>query len=256
MGNESGFAGETCWATLNAGRLLPAVPRAGSQRGQRPGTRLVARRSGCVHPSGLVLSCQRRTGEVKSVAELLKIYYESVGRGANLILNIPPDRRGQIHENDVQVLREWRRVLDATFATDLARGAKSRPDNTRGNDPQFAPANVVAGKRDTYWATDDAVTTPNSCLIGQARDLQRRAVREYLPLGQRVDDLRWTPGMAGSGNSLPTATSIGNQRMLCTPAITTSQVRLRVTKAAACPAISEMGLFLMPESVPSRAEGR
>ncbi len=48
---------------------------------------------------------------VKSLAQLLKIYYESVGRGCNLILNVPPDRRGQIHENDAKALREWHRVL-------------------------------------------------------------------------------------------------------------------------------------------------
>jgi alpha-L-fucosidase len=178
---------------------------------------------------------------------LLKIYYESVGRGANLILNIPPDRRGQIHENDVKALHEWGAILKATFATDLARGATVTASNTRGGNPRFAPSNVVDGNRDTYWATDDDVTTPEVVLdLGKPVTFNVVRVREYLPLGQRVeafeldaDQGKWEPFAA--------ATSIGNQRLLRTAPVTTSKVRLRITQGAACPAISEIGLFLSPE---------
>jgi alpha-L-fucosidase len=52
---------------------------------------------------------------VKSLTQLLDIYYQSVGRNSVLLLNIPPDRRGLIHENDARRLRELRNVLDETF---------------------------------------------------------------------------------------------------------------------------------------------
>jgi len=71
-------------------------------------------------------------------------------------------------------------------------------------------------------------------------------VREYLPLGQRVDSFE-IDAYHGTWEPFASATSIGNQRLLRTAPITTSKVRLRVTKAAACPAISEIGLFLSPE---------
>src|SRR5208282_1242119 len=61
---------------------------------------------------------------VRSPANLMKIYFESVGRGANLILNLPPDRRGRLHENDVKSLLAWGKLLNATFAKDLAQGKK------------------------------------------------------------------------------------------------------------------------------------
>jgi alpha-L-fucosidase len=71
-------------------------------------------------------------------------------------------------------------------------------------------------------------------------------IREYLPLGQRIDSIALDSWNDGKWTEFATATSIGNQRLLQTPTTTTSKVRLRVTKAAVCPAISEVGLFLAP----------
>ena len=78
-----------------------------------------------------------------------------------MLLNLPPDRRGRINENDERSLHEFRRILDATFANDLARGAKISASNMRGDgDRRFLPQNVIDNRRDTYWASDDDVLTP------------------------------------------------------------------------------------------------
>lgn len=247
IGNEEGRAGATCWATVNAADKWPGHAdgkqlNAGERNGDTwiPGEVDVSIRPGWFYHAS-------EDGKVKSVARLLKIYYESVGRGCNLILNLPPDRRGQIHENDVKALREWRKIIDATFATDLACDAKASASNTRGDDPQFAAGNVVDGDRKTYWATDDAVTTAELVLdLGKSVTFNVVRVREYLPLGQRVDSFALDSWQDGVWKEFASATSIGNQRLLQTKSITTQKVRLRITKAAACPAISEVGLFLAP----------
>ena len=247
VGNESGFAGDPCWATINAADLLPghADPKH-LNRGDRPGTHwLPAEVDVSTRPGWFYHA--REDEAVKSVAHLVKIYFESVGRGANLILNIPPDRRGIIHENDVKALREWRRILAATFAANLAAGARVTAGNTRGNDPRFAPANVLDSKLDTYWATDDAVTTPELVLnFDQPVTFNVVRLREHLPLGQRVDSFALDCWTDGRWEEFAAATSIGNQRLVSTRSITTSKVRLRITQAAACPAIAELGLFAMP----------
>ena len=248
IGNESGFAGETCWATVNRAGTFPGHADGGTLvQGQRngadwlPGEVDVSIRPGWFYHA-------REDQRVRSPANLLKIYYESVGRGANLILNIPPDRRGRIHENDVKSLREWRKLLDATFAKDLAQGAKATASNIRGNDEKFAAANVIDGKPETYWATDDAVTTPELVLdLGTPVTFNVARVREYLPLGQRIDAIAVDTWDGSQWQPFAAATSVGNQRLLRGKNVTTSKVRLRVTKAAACPAISEFGLFLSPQ---------
>ena len=246
-GNEQGTAGQTCWATMKAGFFQRGdYDRAAQHGGQRPGDDwLPAEADVSIRPGWFYHPNQ--DGQVKTVEQLLAIYYASVGRGANLILNLPPDRRGRIHENDVKSLRAWRQALDATFAVDLARKASVSAGNTRGNDPQFAPGNVVDGNRDTYWATDDAVKTPELVLdLGKPVTFNVVRVREYLPLGQRIDGIAVDYWDNGRWIELASATSIGNQRLLQTKTTTASKVRLRVTQAAACPAISEVGVFLAP----------
>jgi alpha-L-fucosidase len=248
IGNESGFAGETCWATVNRAGTFPG--HADSHilvQGQRdghdwlPGEVDVSIRPGWFYHA-------REDKQVRSPANLLKIYYESVGRGANLILNLPPDRRGRIHENDVKSLLAWHKLLDATFAKDLAQGAKATASNTRGNDEKFAAACAIDGNPETYWASDDRVTTPELVLdLGKPVTFNVARVREYLPLGQRIDAIAVETWGGSQWQPFATATSVGNQRLLRGKNVTTSKVRLRVTKAAACPAISEFGLFLSPE---------
>jgi alpha-L-fucosidase len=248
VGNEKGFAGETCWATLNRAEFFPgrADPKI-LNRGQRPGTDwLPAEVDVSIRPGWFYHA--REDAAVKSPRQLLQIYDESVGRGANLILNIPPDRRGRIHENDARALRRWRQILDATFAADLARGARVTASNTRGNDPRFAPANVVDGRRETYWATDDGIATPELLLdLGKPATVNVVRIREYLPLGQRVESFAIDASQDGKWVQVAAATSIGSQRLLRFPTVTASKLRLRITQAAACPAISEIGLFHSPD---------
>ncbi len=249
VGNEKGFAGETCWGTLTRKGLVPGgVNRKLLNAGQRPADDwLPAEVDVSIRPGWFYHASE--DDKVKTVPELLDIYYASVGRGCNLILNLPPDRRGRIHENDAKALREWRQVLDATFATDLAQGAKATADNTRANAAEFSPGNVVDGKRETYWATDDSQTTGELVLdLGKPVQFNVVRVREYLPLGQRVESFAIDYDKDGQWVELAQATSIGNQRLLRTPTVSASKVRLRITQGAVCPAISEVGLFLAPPS--------
>ena len=246
VGNERGIAGQPCWATINAGDGVPGKTKANLTQGERPGTDWIPPECDVsIRPGWFYHTSQ--DDKVKSPAQLLDIYYQSVGRGACLNLNLPPDRRGQIHENDVQSLLEMRRILDATCAHDLAGKAQVTASNVRGNADTFAVENVIDGDRNSYWSTDDNVTTPQLILeLGTPKTLNVVGLREYLPLGQRVErfaldqwqDKQWVEFAQGS--------SIGNRCLLRTGPVTTSRVRLRITQAPVCPALSEVGLFVEP----------
>ncbi|PQV62604.1 alpha-L-fucosidase [Abditibacterium utsteinense] len=248
VGNESGFAADPCWSTLNTEGIWPGHADHGYlNRGDRNGAQwLPAEVDVSTRPGWFYHASE--DDAVKSVAHLRQIYFESVGRGASLILNIPPDRRGLIHENDADSLLEWHQLLQGTFAVDLAQNAQVTASNTRGNDPQFAPAHVLDSSRDTYWATDDADTTAELILdLGQPTTFNVVRLREYLPLGQRVDTFALDAWNDEQWQEFAAAASIGNCRLLSTSDITTSKVRLRITQAAACPALSELVLFQMPK---------
>ena len=256
VGNEKGIAGDPSWATLDRDDFAPGeADEARLNRGDRPGTHwLPAECDVSIRPGWFYHAAE--DGKVKSPGELLDLYYASVGRGASFLLNLPPDRRGRIHEGDARALRGFKRLLDATFGTDLAHGARASASNVRGGDARFAASNVLDGRRDTYWTTDDAATTPDLVL-----DLDRPAtfnvvsLREHLPLGQRVEDWALDAWGDGAWREIGGGTSIGNRRLWRGGDVTTRRVRLRVTKAPACPAISEVALYLEPPGARARPAG-
>jgi alpha-L-fucosidase len=250
VGNERGIAGETCWATSNREDFVPGkADEARLNRGDRPGTHWVpAECDVSIRPGWFYHA--REDEQVRTPQNLVDLYYSSVGRGASFLLNLGPDRRGRIHEHDVASLREFRRILDATFANDLARGAKVSASNVRGggSDARYLPQNVIDNRRDTYWASDDRVTTPE-LVIDLKREVTFNVVRlrEYLPLGQRVEEFVIDIWRDGSWREFASGTSIGNCRLLRRQSATTSKVRLRITHAPVCPAISEFAIFLEPK---------
>jgi alpha-L-fucosidase len=246
VGNERGIAGDPCWATLNVAGRYPGGSSDNLNSGERPGTHWVPAECDVSIRPGWFYHAKEDT-RVKTPGELLDIYYKSVGRGAGLNLNLPPDRRGRIHDNDIRSLTEFRRILDATFARDLARGATLTANNTRGGAKQYAPKNLLDRKQDTYWATDDAVTTPELVLtFGKPITFNVVSLREYLPLGQRVEAFALDQFKDGRWVECARGTSIGNLRLVRGDYVTTDKVRLRITQSPVCPALAEFGLYAEP----------
>ncbi|MHB8952235.1 MAG: alpha-L-fucosidase [Pirellulaceae bacterium] len=246
VGNEQGIAGETCWATINIGDGVPGSSQANLNQGERPGTDWVpAECDVSIRPGWFYHASQ--DNEVKTPQQLLDIYYRSVGRGACLNLNLPPDRRGQIHQNDVRSLREFRRILDATFAQNFADQAKLSADNIRGQDPRFSAENLIDDNPDSYWATDDQVTAPAVEVdFGKPVTFNVVSLREYLPLGQRVEAFALDRWQDGQWLEFAHGTSIGNLRLVRIAPITSEKIRLRITQAPVCVALNELGLYLEP----------
>jgi alpha-L-fucosidase len=252
VGNEDGIAGDPCWETLNADEFGPGYgPKGGDysgllNSGQRDGANWLPAECDVSirHPDWFYHESDNN--KMETPAGLVDIYYKSIGRGASLLLNIPPDRDGQIHSTDVAALRGFRQILDETFAHDLARHAKITASNVRGNDKTFSPKNVLDGNRDTYWATDDSVTNADLILdLGKPMTFDVVRLREYLPLGQRVNSYTLDAWQDGQWVEFAKGEAIGNCRLVRVPSVTTSKVRVRFS-GPVCPAISEVGLFVEP----------
>ncbi|MGC9943906.1 MAG: alpha-L-fucosidase [Verrucomicrobiota bacterium] len=247
VGNENGIAGETCWSTLNRQDFAPGIAdSARLNRGDRPGTDWVPAECDVSIRPGWFYHADEDT-RVKTPQQLVDLYYDSVGRGAGLLLNIPPDQRGHIDEADVKSLRGFRKILDETFEHDLARNAVITASNIRGSDPKYAARNVITGSSNLYWTTDDEVTNANLVLTFRkptAFNVVR--LREFLLLGQRVEGFALDSWQNGQWMPFASGTSIGNCRLVRSQNIATDKVRLRITKSPVCPAISEVALFESP----------
>jgi alpha-L-fucosidase len=193
--------------------------------------------------------------KVRSPANLLNLYLDSVGRGSNLLLNVPPDRTGRIGDSDARNLAAFRAILDTTYADNLAARARVTASSTFS--PACAPAKVLSGKG--FWAAreDDRagawlqLTFPNPVRF----DLIR--LREALPFGVRVDDYAIDVRHDGEWQTIARHTCIGPQRLVRLDApVTAREVRLRVTRAAASPVISEFSLYRLPDIVEEPAIAR
>jgi alpha-L-fucosidase len=166
-----------------------------------------------------------------------------------LLLNLPPDRRGRIHERDEASLREFRRMLDATFADNLAARAVLRPSNVRGGSNHFGPRLLLDGERGTHWCTDDAVTRAELELeFDAATTFNVLDLREALHLGQRVHGWGFDAWREGAWVELARGESIGSRRLWRGDPVSARRIRLRL-EGPVCPALAELGLYLEPEWV-------
>ena len=190
-----------------------------------------------------------QAGRVKSPEKLMDIYLTSVGRGANLILNVAPDRSGRLDEADVKSLLTFGEARRKLLAKDYALHAAAEATEVRGNDRQFAAAQTTDGDIETYWCPNDGTTTGSVELtLPKPATFDVVRLREQIRLGQRVLGFTVEARVNGTWQEIDKGESIGNQvlRKLNAP-VTADKVRLTVTGARACPCISEISLLKMPE---------
>ncbi len=239
VGNEHGIAGDPCWATFNPGGFALGEPDiALLNHGLRNGDRwLPAECDVSIRPGWFYHAAE--DNQVKTPAELVDLYFQSIGRGASLLLNLPPDRRGQIHERDAQALAAFQERLKRIFQTDLACRAK-------GSSPQGGAASLALdGNRQTFWSPEDR-NTPAELILEFSEPVvfDTISLQEYLPLGQRIDAFAFDAWTEGGWVELAAGSSIGSRRLLRIADTLASKARLRVLEASAPPALAAVSLFL------------
>jgi len=224
IGNERGVAGETNWSTVDP-TIVPVPGLSGDEvmrsltQGDRtgsvwrPGETDVSIRPGWFyHPA--------EDARVRSVDNLVELFFTSVGRNSKLLLNVPPTPEGLFHATDVERLLGMRSRLDALFQTDLV--------------PPVPP--VVAGNTYTW-------------------DLRRSVLVNVVDLRERIE---WGQGVArftlavendGDGwGPIASGTTIGYRRLIKVSEQAIRRVRLTVLDALHTDVPLELHLFRDPSA--------
>src|SRR5690606_16082168 len=247
IGNEEGFAGETNWSIIRKAEVYSGSGRHkemqyGHEAGTHwvPGEADVSIRPGWYyHPEEDHL--------VKSLPHLLDIYYGSVGRNASLRLIVPVDRRGLVHENDMEQLMKLKNTLDEDFESNLAKNIKVEADNVRDNDTRFAAENTIDGKNETYWASEENnIKTTITLDFEKEISFNRFVVQEYIPLGQRVKEFTIEGLINGKWEEIDRQTTIGYKRILRFDPVKASAFRLNILDAKASALISNIEIYNAP----------
>lgn len=245
VGNERGTAGTTNWNTINNDSLyagksgIENVLNMGSEDGKKwiPAEVDVSIRPGWFYH-------RKEDSLVKSPERLFEIYLSSVGRGSTLLLNIPPDRRGLLHENDIRSLQGFREMLDGEFKTSLARNANAKSSSFRGNSPLYSASKVIDGNKDTYWTTNDNILTGNIEIdLAKKQAIKYLVLQEYIRLGQRVKTFTVEAWQGNAWKEIATGTTIGYKRIFSLAPLETDKLRINITGSKACPVISNIDVF-------------
>ena len=189
----------------------------------------------------------REDHQVRPLEKMVDIYYASVGRGYNLLLNLPVDRRGLVHENDIKRLMELKKVIEADFAHNLVTDASITASNIRENHKFFSAEKTIDNDKNTYWATDEGLTKASIDInFTKPTTFNRFMAQEYIPLGQRVKKFKLEYQKDGKWETIDEQTTIGYKRLLRFPPVTATKVRFTILDAKASPLISNIGLYNAP----------
>lgn len=245
IGNEAGWAGETCWS-MGSGT-------SGDENGYEwhPGES---------DAKGTSAGWFWHSGEtVKSAETLFKMYLETVGRNATLILNLPPDQSGSLPAATVTRMTELGNLINTRLGTDLAPSATVTVSDARPNGATrtYVAANITDGNKDTYWAASDGQNTATITFTWpETKTVRYVSMMEYIKLGQRVkgfnievstDGTNWT----AVGGSIA-KTTIGYKRIIPLNGNTSDSygngyqakyLRINITDAKSCPTLHTVQIF-------------
>jgi alpha-L-fucosidase len=245
VGNESGMGSLTNWCLLDKDEMYPGGDFAkilgeGHENGKYwvPAEVDVSIRPGWFYHA-------KEDSLVRSPENLMELYYSSVGRNSNLLLNVPPDRRGLLHENDVRSLLEFSELLKNEFKTEVAKGKSVEASSSRGK--EYKASNVTDGNPETYWATDDSQTSGDLIIdLGSETEVNRILIQEYIKLGQRVQQFSVSAFVDNAWEPVIEGTTIGKKIIRKFPVVKTSKIKISIIKSKACPVISNVEIYRAP----------
>lgn len=245
VGNEKGFAGATNWSFLRKGEVHPGYDKSYElQYGHPDGNQWVPAECDVSIRPGWFYHPEE-DDRVKSPDQLVDLYYRSVGHNATLLLNFPVDRKGLIHPVDSANAVRFHEMIQQQLKTNLVAGMTPKVSNERGGD--FVASALTDDNFDTYWATEDGVTTADiEFSFDTPTRMNRMMLQEYIPLGQRVkafvveylDKNTWLPVKLNEET-----TTIGYKRLLCFETVETKGIRIRITDARGPLCLSNVGVY-------------
>ena len=244
IGNEEGWAGDTQWSLYSPDKETNYRQ---SQWGMENGDEWLGGECDVSIRPGWFYHA-REDHQVKSLARLVDLYYRSVGHNSNFLLNFPVALNGKIAPGDSIRAVEWFQTIQNDMKTDLLKGAYAEASSVRGR--KYSASKANDGNWDTYWATEDGVTTGTlTFTLPTQSDVNRLLIQEYIPLGQRVKSFnieyekesKWYPVKTADST-----TTVGYKRIVRFHTVSAEKIRINFTDARGPLCINNVEAFLAP----------
>jgi alpha-L-fucosidase len=172
--------------------------------------------------------------QVKSLAKMVDIYFNSVGRNAVLLLNIPPDKRGLVHENDIAVLKELRNYLDQMYAVNLAASEEGKY------------ASLFDQEYDSYYS----LKGPKGEIVldfGVEKTFNVLELQEYIPRGQKIESFTLMAWLDNEWKQVIQSTTVGYKKLKRFEKVTTDKVKLSIDQSRGDVFLNKLALYEAPD---------
>lgn len=248
VGNERGIAGTTNWNYLDTVGFTPGIGapatdtlNSGNKFGKAwiPAECDVSIRPGWFYH-------KEEDDKVKTPEKLFDLYLKSVGRGANLLLNVPPDRRGLFNENDSASLVMFHKLIEKNFRTNLSNGAK---EEIHYKGIISSGGKLVDGKEETVESLPDYRSGSFWIKFDAAKKINCIILKEPIRGGQYISKLSISliNGAQEVGNFH--LTTVGRKRIITFPLKTISAIRITILEAIGNPSLNEAEIYLIKEEL-------
>lgn len=232
VGNEKGYANQTTWSTIYRDSVYGGMlDFARFAPGQEEGTHWIPTETDVSIRKGWFYHAEEDE-KVKTPTQLWDIYCNSVGLNSNLLLNLPVDRRGLVHENDVYSLLGLKSMLDQTFQENLMTASTA--------------SNLITdGDRDTYISKQADLKFE----FKQPVEADLWVVQEAIQMGQHIRSFNLKlANEKGEWQTVYEGTTVGNKRIVRFDKQKITAVAFEVLDAKKEVKIAEVGLYLSATS--------
>jgi alpha-L-fucosidase len=249
VGNENGIAGDPNWNLLDTAgftRGHGAPPNDTLNHGNVYGKNWIPAECDVSIRPGWFYH-QQEDDKVKTPAQLFDLYLKSVGRGAHLLLNVPPDRRGLINEHDSVSLVGFKKLREENFANNLAKKAKAYFIPHNGVRP--AP-NLNDDNENTFESIESEYLQSAGINFEKQQTINCIILKEYLAKGQRCGKFRlFLKNEKHEVLREITGTTIGRKRIITFPTTDASDITLIIDAQKGSVFISEMEAYFINEQL-------
>lgn len=248
VGNENGIAGKTNWNTLNIDGFTPgagAPPtdtlNSGNENGKYwiPAECDVSIRPGWFYH-------EQEDAKVKSPEQLFELYLKSVGRGATMLLNVPPDRRGMLHSNDSAALMGFKKLRDENFKNNFSLKARGE-QHYKGI--IYRNNKLVDGNTATSETFPDYHEGRFWIKLKKEEKINCIVLQEAIEKGQQIKKIKISLVNGADQVEDIYITTVGHKRIITFPSKYVSAVRIEIEDAKAAPYLSEIGVYLIDENL-------
>ncbi|CAH0031849.1 unnamed protein product [Clonostachys rhizophaga] len=240
VGNEDGYTLETNWHTINVTQDDSRLGEQDLMVGARDGTYWTPAESDARIRAGWFWHEEEKP---KAGDALMDMYLKTVGRSVTLNLDVPPDTRGLIEDEDIASLMEFKVLRESLLGKGVLKpGANVTASSIReGDSDAYGPQNLLDGRDDSYWTMeDDEATGWVEINLDDERPVSSFIVQEHIALGQRVGSYTIEAFVGGEYTIVVNGTSIGYKRIdVLSNTVSTSRIRLSITQSNAVPVLQQ-----------------